>query len=155
MQNRLWPQQLCDQQAEVCEPVILLSTQMPSKSDVSWKLSSGGYMFVGRIVVLASGTGHTSVRWCHRERMPAPTCTQFAFKREYWAGQYLFLPFLQSLFTILRTFLFSPVFYLFPSLFPLLLLLLPLSSHPLLIRVFPLSSFSQRIRFPVSSEFYT
>lgn len=120
-----------------------LSTQTLSESDVSWKWSSVGQMFVGRMVALASGTGHTGVRWCHRARMPAPTCTQFAFKCEYWAGQSLFLPFLVSLFTRLRTFFLSPVFAIFSSFFPLPLLLLLLSSHPLLISslvFFPLSA---------------
>jgi hypothetical protein len=153
MQNRLWRQQLCDLQAEgTCSTE--LSTQTPSKSDVSWKWSSVGHMFVGRIVALASETGHTGVRWCHRAGMSAPTCTQFAFKCEYWAGQSLFLPFLLSHFTRLRTFFLSPVFYLFPSLFPLPLLLLPHSSHPYYESCF-LSSFSQHILFPVSSVFYT
>ena len=63
--------------------------------------------------------------------MPAPTCTQFAFKCEYWAGQSLLLPFLLSLFTHFVLVL-SPVFYFFPFPFPSPLLLVPLSSLPLL-----------------------
>ena len=39
-----------------------VSTQNLSESDISWKWSSVGYMFVGRVVALASGTGHTGVR---------------------------------------------------------------------------------------------
>jgi hypothetical protein len=87
--------------------------------------------------------------------MPAPTCTQFAFKCEYWAGQSLFLPFLLSLFTDLRTRPFTRILLLsfsvpFTSTFrsPLF------SSSPYFESSFSFP-FSEHIQFPVSSVFYT
>jgi len=87
--------------------------------------------------------------------MLAPTYTQCAFKCEYWAGHSLFLPFLLSLFTHLRTRPFTRILllsfsFLFTStsLSPLFLF------FPYFESCFP-SSFSEHIRFPVSSVFYT
>lgn len=87
--------------------------------------------------------------------MPAPTCTQFAFKCEYWAGQSLFLPFLLSFFSHLRTRPFTRILLLSFSLpfnstsrSPLF------SSSPYFESCFP-SPFSEHIQFPVSSVFYT
>ena len=112
-------------------------------------------MFVGRVVVLASGTGHTGVRWCHRAGMPAPTCTQFAFECEYWAGQSLFFLFFYLSLHI-SVLVISPLFYYFPFPFPSPLRLVPLSSHPLLISslvFFPLSANTYGFRFLL--YFYT